>query len=136
MSRSSIEELQQAMAALPGAQAVFQTRHHFADGMYCRELVIPKDCILVGKVHKHEHFCFIVKGEITIVSDDKRERIVAPAIFVSSPGAKRAGYAHEECIFVTVHRTPLTDLKELEAELVEPDSTALFDERNHLKALT
>lgn len=91
---------------------------------------------MVGKVHKHEHFCFILSGEITIVSDEKRERIAAPAIFVSSPGAKRAGYAHEECTFVTVHRTELTDLKELEAALVEPDETALFDERNQLKALT
>jgi uncharacterized cupin superfamily protein len=103
--------------------------------MYCRELLIPKGCALVGKVHRKEHFCLILSGEITLVSNGQRRRVKAPAIFVSQPGVKRAGFAHEDCVFVNVHRTDSQDLDEIERETIEPDDTALFDARNKRKAL-
>jgi hypothetical protein len=34
---------------------------------------------------------------------------------------------------LTVHRTDETDLDEIEAELIEPDDTALFDSTNKMK---
>lgn len=131
--RADIERLQAAMAALPQAQ--LETRHYFADGMYCRELLIPKGCTLVGKVHKREHFSLLLKGRITLVCDGKRETVKAPAIFVSPAGIKRAGYAHKACVFVNVHRTDSHDLKEIEREVIEDDPRALFDEHNRIKAL-
>jgi hypothetical protein len=129
-TKSDIERLQAVMVTLP--QVTLTTKHYFADGMYCRELLIPKGATLVGKVHKKEHFCMLTKGDMTIVCDGKRERIEAPKIFVSQPGVKRAGYAHEDSIFVNVHRTFLRDLDEIEAEVVEHDETSLFDARNQL----
>ncbi len=133
IKHADIERLQAVMAQMP--QLELETNHHFSKGLYCRELLIPKDCTLVGKVHKHEHMCMLIKGEMTIISGQGRQVIKAPAIFVSHPGVKRAGYAHEDSVFVTVHNTDLKDLAQIEAELVEPDDTALFDERNKLKAL-
>lgn len=131
--REDIERLQRAVATLP--QVELPTRHYFADGMYCRELFRPKDTLIVGKVHKKEHFYIVLSGEVTVVGDGKRERIRAPRIVVSSPGIKRAVYAHEDSICITVHRTDSRDLEEIERELIEPDETALFDAHNKLKGL-
>jgi quercetin dioxygenase-like cupin family protein len=133
-TREDIERLQASLLQAP--QLEFPTKHHFADGMYCREVFRPKDTLIVGKVHKKEHFYIVLSGEVTVVGEGKRERIKAPRIMISQPGTKRAVYAHEDSICITVHRSFETDLDALERELVEEDTTALFGPGNTLKALT
>lgn len=126
-----IERLQKAVGQFPQIQ--LETLHHFADGMYCRELFRPAGTAIVGKVHKREHFYIVLSGEVTVVGDGFRERITAPRILISKPGTKRAVYAHVDSICITIHRTDLHDIEEIERELVEPDETSLFGPGNILK---
>ncbi len=127
----AIKHFQDVVSKLDQVQ--LETKHHFADGMYCRELFRPADTTIVGKVHKREHFYIVLSGEVTVVGDGFRERIKAPRILISKPGTKRAVYAHVDSICITIHRTDKTDLDEIEAELLEPDETAMFDAHNELK---
>ena len=53
----SIERMQELMSRMD--QVNLETKHYFADGMYCRELIVSALVTAVGKVHKREHF-FIV----------------------------------------------------------------------------
>jgi hypothetical protein len=131
--RADVERLQVEMTKLP--QVELETRHYFADGMYCRELFRPAGCTIVGKVHKKEHFYILVSGEITIVGEGYRQRVKAPRVFVSEPGTKRAVYAHVDSVCITVHRVSSHDLYEIEDELVEADPTSPFLPGNVLKAL-
>ena len=103
--------------------------------MYCREVFRPAGTVIVGKVHKREHFYIVMFGTVTISGDGYRETVKAPRIFVSQPGTKRAVYAHEDSLCITVHRTDSRDLDEIERELIEEDPTALFDAHNRLKPL-
>ncbi len=113
-------------------QVELPTSHHFGGGVYLRELFIPKGHTLIGRTHKKEHLCIFVCGDMTVVSDGARTRLTGYKTFVSAPGVKRAGYAHEDSIFVTVHRTDSKDLDEIERETVEPETEALFDSSNRL----
>ena len=132
-TRADVERLQAEAAKLP--QLELETKHYFADGMYCREVFRPAGALIVGKVHKREHFYMVLMGEITVTGDGLPPKTFkAPAILVSAPGTKRAVYAHTDAVCITVHRTDSRDLDEIERELVEDDPTALFDARNHLKA--
>jgi quercetin dioxygenase-like cupin family protein len=131
-SREQIERLQAVMSALP--QAELPTFHHFADGVYVREMRCDADCTIVGKVHKRPHFFILMQGEMTVTGDGSPARLVkAPSVIVSGPGVKRVGYAHTPCICLNVHRTDSTDLDEIEYELIEPDELALFDSSNRSK---
>jgi len=130
-TREDIERLQQAMSALP--QIDLDTKHHFADGMYLRELPRPAGTTIVGKVHRREHFYIVLQGEVTVVGEGGSVRLKAPAILVSPPATKRAVYAHVDSVCCTVHRTDHRELEDIEAELIEPDETALFDAHNRLK---
>jgi len=130
-TREAIERLEKSLKTAPQAEIV--TRHYFADGMYCREVARSKDTLIVGKVHKKEHFYVVLQGEVTVVGDGTRERIKAPRIIVSKPGTKRAVYAHEDSICMTVHRTFETDMEAIERELVEEDPHSMFLPGNILK---
>jgi len=131
--RAAVMALQAAMLDMP--QAVLETSHYFADGMYCRYLPRPAGTLIVGKVHKKEHFYIICCGTVRVTTDDGVRDISGPQVIVSTPGTKRAVLALTDAVCLTVHRTDSTDLDDIEAELIEPDATALFDARNEIKAI-
>lgn len=132
-NREGIERLQAAMAQMP--QVELPTKHYFADGLYCRELFRPEGTTIVGKVHLREHLYMVLAGIVTVIGSGEPQTLEAPAIIVSSPGTKRAVFAHTDAICCTVHRTDSKDLEEIERDLLEPDETALFDAHNNLKGL-
>ena len=129
--REAIDRLQDAMSQLP--QATLNTRHWFADGMYCREMDWPAGVTIVGKVHKREHLFILLKGEATFSTDEGMVRVKAPHVIVGRPQSKRIGYAHEDSVCLNVHRTDSRDIDAIEIELIEPDEKALFDANNRLK---
>lgn len=102
-------------------QAECPVVHRFAPGVYLREIQMPADTLVIGKIHKTEHFNILVKGACYIVHDDgSREELRAPRTFVSKAGVQKVLYIIEDMIWQTVHVTPETDMAKLEAELIEP----------------
>ena len=57
---------------------------------------------------------------MTINDNDKIVDYLAPCYTISEPGAHRVIYAHEDSIFVNVHKNPSNtrDIKKLEKEIV------------------
>ena len=131
-TRADIEKLQALMVTMPQADLLDQTKHLFADSIYCRPLFRPAGTLIVGKIHKHEHFYVVLSGEVTLAGEGYRERIKAPRIIISQPGVKRAVFAHVDSICATFHRlrTDSRDLDEIERELIEPEDLRLFDSAN------
>jgi hypothetical protein len=125
----AIERLQAEMVKLPQSSD-FITKHYFADGMYCRALWRPAGTLIVGKVHKKEHFYIVASGTVHVTMGDRLQKMTGFDIAVSSPGTKRAVLAMTDAWCITVHRTDETDLDAIEADLVLPDSTALFGPGN------
>ena len=117
-------QLERALTALP--QAECPVWHHFSPGLYARKMLIRKGTVLTGAVHKTEHLC-IISGDIEVTTDDGVKRITDQhAIISSKPGAKRAGYAHEDTYWTTVHATEETDLDRLVEELTESTAQELL----------
>jgi hypothetical protein len=104
--------------------------HYFADGLYARELFIPKGTLLTGKIHRTLHLNIISKGDISVLTEDGMKRIKAPCTIVSKPGMKRVGYAHEDTVWTTIHGTHETDLEVLEHKLIAPSYEELLPAGN------
>ena len=114
--RQRIERLEQFILQAP--QVDLQTRNYFAAGLYAREITIPAGTVLTGAVHKHEHMN-ICHGDITVWTDEGMRRITGHATLTSKPGMKRAGFAHADTVWTTIHATDETDIEKLEDMLVE-----------------
>jgi len=99
-------------------QVALETSHTFCDGLYARQIEIPAGTVLTGKIHLREHLNFILKGEIAVFTEHGEQRIKAPAMIVSQPGTKRAGYAVEDTTWCTVHASVSKDVAAVEEELV------------------
>lgn len=125
--------LEAAMREMP--QAELETFHYFADGMYARVLPRKAGTLIVGKVHKREHFYIVAKGRVQVVTDKGTDIYAAGTVLVSKPGTKRAVLALEDSVCLTVHRTKHRDLKRIERQLIEPDPAALYDATNTRKEL-
>lgn len=132
-SKEQIDRLQGEMVKMP--QVDLKTEHYFSDGMYCRKVFRPAGTIIVGKVHKKDHFFMCVSGEIIAWTENGMKTLKSGDIIASKSGTKRVTLAVKDSIGVTVHATEKTDLDEIEAELIEPDELALFDSSNNLKQL-
>lgn len=92
--------------------------------MYARELTVPAGMLIVGKIHKHAHFLFVLKGRAQVVSEFGSEEVTSGHISVSPAGVKRAVLALEDTLFVTVHvnKEDSQDLEIIEAEHIEPET--------------
>lgn len=128
--RAKVLALEAQMREMPQAEGLV-TSHFFADGMYARVLFRPAGTLIVGKVHRREHFYIVARGRVQV----GQKVLEAGAVIVSAPGTKRAVYALEDSICMTVHRTDLTDIEAIEGELIEDDPQALFDARNDVRRL-
>jgi len=127
-----IERLQREMSVLP--QLELETEHYFSGGMYCRKLTRPAGTLIVGKVHKKDHFFMCAQGEIRAWSEKGMVTLKAGDVICSKAGTKRVTLALTDAIGITFHKTNKTNLDKIEKELIEPDETALFDAANKLKA--
>ena len=94
------------------------TKHTFADGCYIREIFNPANEIVITKIHKKEHPFFLMKGEMSILSEDGIQTLKAPYQGITKPGTKRVIYTHEDCVFITVHATDAKTVEEVEEEVV------------------
>lgn len=98
-------------------------KHHFSQGVYARELFIPKGTVLTGKIHKYEQLNIMSAGELSVLTEDGIVRVKAPFTIVSPPGTKRVAYAHEDTVWTTIHGSDETDLDKLEDHFIAQDET-------------
>ena len=79
------------------------------NGMYTRQIMIPRDTLLTGRVHIEDYVDIMLSGDISIATPDGVKRYTGYNVFHGKAGRKRAGYAHEDTHWITVHNTHISD---------------------------
>ncbi len=117
--RKQIEQLERAIKQCE--QTEIPVTHHHAHGLYGREIFIPADTVLTGRVHKTETLAVILRGELLVTTPQGIVTMTpASGVLKGGPGTKRAGYALTDVVMVEFHHTLETELAAIEAEQVEP----------------
>src|ERR1700722_6271087 len=111
-TRDKVNFLEAEMYKHP--QREIPIKHSFSPGVYAREITIPADTLLTGRVHKYAQLNILSGGEISVLTENGVVRGRAPFTVVSPPGTKRIAYAHTECTWTTILHTDETDPDKIE----------------------
>ena len=119
-TRESVQRLEDAMRLMPQLQ--LKTTHALSGGVYARTVFIPAGTLVTGATHKRDHLA-ILQGDLTAWTESGMQHFTGQNVLPGKVGAKRAVYAHSDTTWTTVCHTLLTDVLEIEADLVEkPES--------------
>lgn len=130
--RQKVEVLQKRLVELPQYEP--ETKHHFHGGMYCREVFRHAGVLVVGAVHKKEHFYLIVSGRVAITDGEGGvQEVTGPHLFCSKPGTKRAVYSITDALCMTFHATKADSVEAAENELVEVEPESMYSFGNTVK---
>jgi hypothetical protein len=122
----NIEAFRNQLSKIDGAvehstdemQESFPVIHDLKDGLYTREIFMPKGSLVVSFIHKQNHPSFFLEGEMSILTDaGEVKKIKAPMKVMTETGTQRVAYMHEDCKWVCVYRTDQTEIKEAQKEV-------------------
>lgn len=117
--RDKVFVIEDMMREMP--QIKIPVRHFFSPGVYAREIQIPRGAVITGKIHKFAQLNILSLGDMSVMTEDGIKRVKAPFTIVSPPGTKRIAYAHEDCVWTTIHGTEETDLDKIESHFIAQD---------------
>lgn len=112
-----IEKLEAEMLMIP--QVTTLLTHHFAPGVYLREIEMPAGAFIIGHEHKTEHLNIVLSGKAIVMAEGVIHHIEAPYIFKSNAGVRKVLYIIETMRWATVHPTDETNIEVLYGVLVQ-----------------
>jgi len=111
----TIKALERAMEEIPGVihGKEYPVTHTFHGDVYSRRIEMPKDMLIVGRMHMKDNFLTIV-GDVTIWTEEGMKRLKGTNVLKTRPGVKRVIYAHEASTLITFHYCPEQDIEKVE----------------------
>lgn len=120
--REKLLALERVLMESADVQQTYPLTHTFVDGVYIRQIYMSKDTIVVGRIHKKDHYVNLLAGDVSIYDEvNGLHRLTAPCTFKSPKGIKRALIMHEDTIFQTVHR--MDDPEQRNVRKIEDEMT-------------
>lgn len=98
-----IELVESAMLELD--QVEIPVKESYANGMYTRQIMIPRGTLLTGRVHMFPYVDIMLAGDIEVATPDGIKHMTGWNVLQGFAGRKRIGYAWEDTYWATVHRT-------------------------------
>ncbi len=108
-------------------------QHYFANGAYVREMSLPANTAVVGRIHKHETINILLEGEIVVADETGNKKYLkAPCVFIAPAGNQKAA--------MTI--TPVRWLNSFACETTDPEEAlnlltceTMEEYNNHLLAI-
>lgn len=97
-------------------------KHHFCEGVYIREMFIPKGTFIIGKKHKTTHFNIVLSGSGKVICDGVIKKVKQGDIFTSKSDGRKVGIADEDMRFLNIFPTSETNIDKLDEELAYDES--------------
>jgi len=88
------------------------------DGVYIRELFIPKGSIITTQLWKRDRFWIIAYGDVTFRSELGVQRVRGPHRQVAPYGSKVALVTHEDTLWFAISATEASEGEEVKGDVI------------------
>jgi len=96
-----------------------QIVHHFSDGLYAKQFVLPKDHFIVQHAHKYSHLSLLAKGKVIVRTDNTEEMYSAPYCFEIKSRINHSIQSLEDCVWFCIHATDEKDPSKVDEVLIQ-----------------
>lgn len=96
------------------------TLHHFSEGLYAKQMVIPKGSIACQHKHNYDHLSILAQGKVRVLFDnDVVETYTAPACINIVKDVNHTILALEDSVWFCIHQTEETDVDKVDQVLIK-----------------
>lgn len=91
------------------AAAGIEVVHHFATGLYAKEMRVPAGAMVGKHMHNFDHFSMLAQGSAVVDVDGACVTVHAPALLTIKAGRLHVITALTEVVWHCIHATDVTD---------------------------
>lgn len=86
-------------------QTDLNTKHHFSDDVYAKEMTLPKGHVALSHKHSYSHLSVLAKGKCIVEVEGVRETFTAPHVMEVKSGLEHQIEAIEDSTWLCIHAT-------------------------------
>ena len=94
-----------------------EVTHHWAAGLYSKEMRVPAGVMIGKHVHDYDHFSALMSGKVIAEIDGESFSYEAPALLPIKAGKMHVITAVTEVVWHCIHHTSETDPEKVDAAL-------------------
>ena len=98
-----------------------QIKHNFSDGLYAKEMYLPKGYIAYSHSHAYSHLSILAKGRVIIKTDDYNKEYEAPACINIEANTYHQIESLDDCVWFCIHATDEADAEAAEEILISKE---------------
>jgi quercetin dioxygenase-like cupin family protein len=92
--------------------------HNFSDGLYAKQMFIPKGYVVGQHAHKFSHLSILAKGKVVVKTDAGEDNYEAPACLEIKKDINHAIEALEDTVWFCIHATDETNIEKIDKVLI------------------
>ena len=93
--------------------------HNFSDGLYAKQMTIPKGFVAGQHAHSFSHLSILAKGKVIVETDEGEQTYEAPACIEIKKQTNHMITALEDTVWFCVHATDETDIDRIDEVLIQ-----------------
>lgn len=113
----NVENLAEKLKELP--QIDLKVRHNFSDGLYAKEMHLPKGHMAISHRHHYSHLSILANGKALVKTNDETMIYTAPACIEIKAGIQHAIEALEDVTWFCIHATHVADPESVDNVLIK-----------------
>jgi len=92
--------------------------HHFSDGVYAKQMFIPKGYVAATHKHNFSHLSILAQGQVVVSTNAGSHFYLAPACIEIKAEEHHTIEALQDCVWYCVHATDEKDESKVDAVLI------------------